>query len=95
MVGDAHVPAAAATAAVSAAADGDEPDELVDEVEPLDEPATEGAVGTSLFENWQPVSIADAATITANTQIFLILVMSRYAFVCAHTILRCATNSNA
>ena len=87
MVGDAHVPAAAATAVVSATDAGE--DEL------LDEPANEGAVGTSLFENWQPVRITDAATIPANTQIFLILVMSRYAFVCAHTILRCAVNSNA
>ena len=86
MVGDAHVPAAEATVVGSAAGAGE--DEL------LDEPVNDGAVGASLFENWQPVSIADTATIAMNTQIFLILVMSRYAFVCAHTALRYAANSN-
>ena len=75
MVGEFHVPAAAAAAAcVTVLADE------LDEVELLDEFA-EGAVGRSrllLFENWHPVSRMDAAIVTVNAQIFLI--MSRLHF---------------
>jgi hypothetical protein len=96
MVGDVHVPAAGGAPAVAAAApDVDAlPDELAED-ELVGELTDEGAVGRSrllLFENWQPVSTTDAARVAANAQIFLVI--SRYVFVCVHTVLMCAINSN-
>lgn len=95
MVGDAHVPAAAAPDVVAADALAVDPPEEVDEDEPPDELlADEGDVGSKrlvLFENWQPVSRTDAAIITVTVQMFLI--MARYTLVSAHTILLCASDA--
>jgi hypothetical protein len=105
MVGDAQDPAAGATGPpVTVPPDVDpeeevEDDEAPDDVgfdeDPAGEDADEGAVGSSklvLFENWQPASSTAANVVAAQTQIFLI--MSVYTFVCAHTVLARAVNSN-
>ena len=105
MVGDAQDPAAGATGPpatvpldVEAEEEEDEdeaPDDVGLDEEPAGEDPDEGAVGSSklvLFENWQPASSTAATVVAAQTQILFI--MSVYTFVCAHTVLVRAVNSN-